>query len=651
MKIDIYNRKCFRVYIKINVKKIIWAIITILLGMMVFCSTNASPLTIVILSAMSLGVSLIEIECTQNIARVLNIMWVMMTAIALLFLSQLLLNERMLSLGAIRIILGTMCIGIVLLLIYIISCDYRITVIVTTLFLMSLTLTNYFVVNFRGNELTPTDIFAVGTAINVASEYEYSVGAPVIYAMLLAIIWIVAGFSIPRIKINRNIRKMVIGIVVEVIMITILVVSTDKIIHPQHFFTDGTATNGFFLNFIARFETTEVKKPENYNKEIIESYEQEYGTSREEKDNSKPDIIVIMNESFADLSLLGELKTNQDVKPFYDSLSENVIKGYAYASVFGGGTCNSEYEVLTGNSMAFFPTGSYPYQQYLKQNTWSIASYLEQQGYETLATHPEKGVNWMRTTVYPYYGFDNIYFKEAYLQENLLRGHVSDQEMYEQLITWYEAKEDDENVFYFGVTMQNHSPYDYQSTEFEEDIKVEGYSKEYPDVNQYLTIINRSDQALEYLVNYFKTVEKDVVLLFFGDHFPRISNEFYSEIYKEGFETLEEQMLQYKVPFVIWTNFDIEENIVECTSLNYLSNYVYKAAEMELSPYNRFLDEMMEYVPAINAHGYYSKEKGKFISLDEAEGNEAKWIEKYQNLQYNSTFDDEGKSEIFWGRN
>ena len=33
-------------------------------------------------------------------------------------------------------------------------------------------------------------------------------------------------------------------------------------------------------------------------------------------------------------------------------------------SVMGGGTANSEFEFLTGNSMAFIGTGKYPYQLY-----------------------------------------------------------------------------------------------------------------------------------------------------------------------------------------------------------------------------------------------------------------------------------------------
>ena len=65
-----------------------------------------------------------------------------------------------------------------------------------------------------------------------------------------------------------------------------------------------------------------------------------------------PNLIVIMNESFADYTSIGKgLDLSEDCMPFIHSLTENTIKGTAYVSIFGGNTPNSEYEFLTGNTM------------------------------------------------------------------------------------------------------------------------------------------------------------------------------------------------------------------------------------------------------------------------------------------------------------
>lgn len=147
---------------------------------------------------------------------------------------------------------------------------------------------------------------------------------------------------------------------------------------------------------------------------------------------------IIMDESFADLSVLGnEISTNQEVTPFYNSLQENVVKGYVLTSVFGGGTPNSEYELLSGNTMAFLPRGSIVYQQYIKDNTYSLISYLSKWGYYCSAKHPFFANGWKRAFAYPELGFDEFSFIDNYPQKYLNRNYVSDQEMFEQIIDLY----------------------------------------------------------------------------------------------------------------------------------------------------------------------------------------------------------------------
>ena len=104
----------------------------------------------------------------------------------------------------------------------------------------------------------------------------------------------------------------------------------------------------------------------------------------------------------------------------------------------------------------------------------------------------------------------------------------------------------------------------------------------------------------------------------------------------------------YTVPFFIWTNYDTPEENVDITSLNYLSTLTLERAGIELPEYNKFLAEMMEVVPAINSRGYYSESNGCYLHLDEATGEEAEWINRYNILQYNSMFDKKGRSNIFF---
>mgnify|MGYP000317396765 FL=1 len=80
-----------------------------------------------------------------------------------------------------------------------------------------------------------------------------------------------------------------------------------------------------------------------------------------------------MNESLSDLRADGSFTTNQEYFPFISRLSENTVKGQLCMPVFGSMTSNSEFEFLTGDSMALLPANSIAYQFNVKPKAipWS----------------------------------------------------------------------------------------------------------------------------------------------------------------------------------------------------------------------------------------------------------------------------------------
>jgi phosphoglycerol transferase MdoB-like AlkP superfamily enzyme len=198
--------------------------------------------------------------------------------------------------------------------------------------------------------------------------------------------------------------------------------------------------------------------------------------------------------------------------------------------------------------------------------------------------------------------------------------------MFEFLVKTFEAQKDDP-LFIFGVTMQNHGGYNYEGDNYTQQITVDDLDKKYPDAEQYLSLIHETDKAVEYMITYFQSVDEDVVILFYGDHQPKLDEAFYEAIGETTVDTLDEQQKRYKVPFFIWANYDIEErNDIDCNSLNYLSSYVYDVAGIELPPYNKFLQDMENVVPAMNANGFYSPAAEGFLPFDEANEEEKKWL-------------------------
>lgn len=350
-----------------------------------------------------------------------------------------------------------------------------------------------------------------------------------------------------------------------------------------------------------------------------------------------------MNESFADLSTIGKFSTTEDYLPFYRSLSENTIKGNLHVSIFGAQTPNSEWEFLTSNSMAFVPKRTIPYQQYVLRNSYSLASILKQQGYSTTAMHCYYPQGYNRNIAYPRLGFNSFY--HLYTMHNLeyIREYPSDLSTYNNIIELYEKKGENEKLFNFTLTMQNHGSYtdeNFQSTIIAEN-------GQYPKLNQYLSLIKMADGALEYLINYFSHQKEPTIILLFGDHQPYVEDEFYNALLSQKYEDInskEASEKKYITPFIIWANYDIDEekykNVTDI-SANYLASLLLDVANIQKTPYLQFLDNLRTEIPIITGNGYIDKNNLYHNFSEETEYSEL--INNYHYLQFNNMFDNASK--------
>lgn len=546
--------------------------------------------------------------------------------------------------------LNILCVAVVYGFCLVITGRIKLSVIIASAALALLSTANGFVLPFRGTELTPMDFLSIRTAMNVAGQYDFVIREGMAYGWFLWSWSLLMLGVFPAVQ-ERPFRKALRILALVATLICGEVTATRaKNMETFTWYAEGTLINGYFLNFTGLLMDSFARAPESYSESSIEELETEYvrggGTLGEEL----PNIIVVMNEAYADFRVIGEaLSTNIEVTPFMDSLTENTIRGYALTSVFGGTTANSEFECLTGLSMVNLPTGAVPYQLYLKRETFSLAQLLKSYGYQAMTTHPYYSSGWNRLEAYPNLGFSSSTFLENYPQQELIRGFVSDREMYSYVIERMEAQGEDP-TFLFAISMQNHGEYTYTGKNYTQTVSLEGYDGSYPMAEQYLTLLRESDDAAREFFTALEDCPRKTVVLFFGDHFPQVEEDFFLELHGGSFDTLSEQMLQYTVPFFVWANYDIPEQTVACTSLNYLSRYLLEAAGLPLSPLHSFLKDMEQIIPAVNARGYYSVEQGTYIETEKAQGEESLWLQKYAWLQYNSLFDTKNKSQLFFGQ-
>ncbi len=544
--------------------------------------------------------------------------------------------------------LNYLCIFITLATVFTITLKPKLAVTLGSFLLLLLAVINGFVYPFRGRELGYMDLFAIQTAINVAGQYHVKFTLNILYVIVRWVAILFIGYSLPELPRLPRLIPRVIGAFTVVVMCLSLNPLTSNV-PIKTWASEGTRLNGFYINVYMTVRDASMEKPPKYSPTTVEQLAGQYLATEAVKDPSElPDVVVIMNESYADLRMFGGLNTNRDVTPFIDSLTENTIRGYALTSVYGGNTANSEFEFLTGHSMAFFPDSSVPYQQYINKQTHSLVNVMEGYGYQTVGTHPYWESGWSRDIIYPYLGFDTITFADDYANNYPVRHYTSDRDMFEYVLEHLNNNDPHKPMFLFGVTMQNHGGYDYEGEDFTQHIQLQGYEKEYPLATQYLSLLHETDMAVEYLVNELEKREKPTILLVFGDHLPQLDQNFYDDIYGKKIETPLEKQQYYTVPFFIWANYDIPEKTIPYSSFNYLPVHLLENAGLPLSPYLRFLKSTEEIIPALNYRGFYSKEKNALITYSEASPKEQEALNQYQALVYNHLFDHKNKNTIFF---
>lgn len=637
-----------KIRLKFEREDVYWIIAVFVFSIVLFLRTPFSIGVLIGFLAAYVGIKWLVIEWKESYVWLWTAAGIFLSSIFSTYMVQYLLLDANLraNITDSKLRLNILCCMVLYTGVQVITNHLQLTCIISHLTLMLLAGINYFVYMFRGNEFIFSDIRSVSTGLSVAGNYEFTLDERAVYVILLSTLYISFIRKCNVSFVNHKIWMRVVCISLVLAGSLYLAKATESIV-TETWEQKGSYRNGYVLNFLLSIRDYFVQPPEGYSKEAVEALEAMYSIG-EEVTEEKPTIIAIMSESYADLTTIGAFATNEEVTPYFDSLQENVVRGYALSSVFGAKTSNCEWEFLTGNTMAFLPSGSVVYQQYISEEPTSLVSDLKNYGYTCVAMHPYYETGWSRNLVYPDLGFDEMYFINHFDEDALLRKYISDQEFYEKIIERYESKAKNENLFIMGISMQNHGGYTEKYDNFAEKIRV--LAGNYPDANQYLSLLNESDKALEYLIRYFENVEEPVEIVFFGDHQPSLRTDFYKRLNGKGLSGLTITELQnlYKVPFFIWTNYESEEEEIPITSLNYLSTLALERAGLPLPAYNRFLKSMMEYVPAINSRGFYSAAEGRYKYLSEAEGEEIDWIRQYETLQYNNMFDREGQSKFFF---
>ena len=516
---------------------------------------------------------------------------------------------------------------------------------------------NYFVVQYRGQPILPWDLQSLGTAMSVAGGYKLVPTRRMAIAMLVFFCLVALSLKLgPTGKEDASRRTRIFERAAAGAVAAALFV----LLFPMNILADMSVSvwawnqktsseiTGVTAGFFANIQYLMVEKPEGYSQGQVRVLEDELSALKEPEPYGHPEkmptIVAIMNESFTDLQSVGDVTFQPDNLPFIHSLQkqEDVIWGTAYSSVYGGNTCNSEYEFLTGNTTAFLPTGSKPYQQYVDFDQTALPSILKSYGYACTAIHPGDRDAWQRDEAYPFLGFDKFIAAEDFTVRRYgEHGLTSDASCYNQVIEEFENRDPDTPLFILNVTIQNHGGYEVE--DYPTTVRVGGFEGEFPQAEQYLSLTKKSDAALEELLGYFEKQQEPVLVLFFGDHWPNLEEEFISELLDANADRLSfgNTMRKYQVPFFLWANYPLAGEHIEKVSLNYLSGLLLRAACLPGTEYTRFLEDLRGVMPVVTAEGMIDREGN--VYQNGAKTPYDAQLRKYDILEYNNAFGDDQK--------
>ena len=501
-------------------------------------------------------------------------------------------------------------------------------IVIYTCIFVILGVLNYVVIDITGSPFSFFNLYIWKSALNSLDSFSINFNMYFYIAVFIFIVnMILVIFFIKEDEWVNRISKKKLFVLGVFIILTIWLFATPKLYYITN---KSDYKYGTLYRFLKTTKNVSLEKPAGYSEQKVKEILDKYKDNTQINIEDKPNIIVIMNESLADINSIYNMGLENNLT-FINSLSNNTK---LYSTVFGNRTANSEFEFLTGFSTTFYSEDIIPYQKYIKSNKYTLVQLLKDSGYKTIAYHPYISTSYNRSEVYKFFGFDNIVFNDEIGRLNVSKIYDSDMNMYNKIIDLFENKEKKDKIFDFNITLQNHTPF---SIDFEKMKmkypeyldKINDFEKEYQykynldekKLSTYLNFSNVSDKAFEYLVNYFKDYDEKVIILLFGDHQPKIKTLYNNEI------------KNYLVSYALWCNYEAPQEEIDKISVNYLSTVLTKMSGIENTKQFCFISELRKKIPVITRMKYLG-DNNTWYKINDKKSPYYDLIKEYEYLQY-----------------
>lgn len=376
------------------------------------------------------------------------------------------------------------------------------------------------------------------------------------------------GYKCPQ---KPNYKLSTLFTVITVILCVLLVIIGDVTGFLESRFTEineGYTKNGFLYSFGCSLFEQGIEEPDDFDENSIQALAQTLDGDIAANDK-RPNVVFVQLESFIDPEEIKGLEFENSPIPNFKKLQEEYPSGYLTVPVVGGGTANTEFEVLTGMNLKHFGTIELPYESLLISNTCESMAYnYKDLGYSAHAMHNFSAGFYKRNTVYSNLGFDTFTSFEYMtdIEYNDI-GWAKDKILERYIFSALESTE--ESDFVFAVSVQGHGSYPNDFDDAQSDISSTYFHEDISDyeaaINYYVSQIHEMDEFIGSLTDSLTKYDEDTVVVFYGDHLPGINIS--PELLKRG--------NLYETEYVIWSNFDLKaEKMTKDIPTYRLASYV-----------------------------------------------------------------------------
>lgn len=331
----------------------------------------------------------------------------------------------------------------------------------------------------------------------------------------------------------------------------------------------GYLDYGYIYGFGTSVLDRGMSQPRDYSPASIEQIMEESAQKETSLNGTNgPNIIVVLLESFYDVEETNFIHTSQDPTPYFHYLQDNFSTGHLTVPVVGAGTCNSEFEVLTGMSCQFFGPGEYPQKTILKKtNCESFASDLAKIGYSSHVVHNNGGNFYSRANAFSMMGFDTFQSKEMLdITDYTPKGSwPTDDILIDSTVDAMDATEGSD--FVYTITVEAHG--DYPTEKLIEDPAIDVTCDGKPEelTNQWEYYVNMLYNVDDFMKLYTQALDargEDTLVIFFGDHLPTMGLTEDEVATGDLFQT----------EYVTWNNFGMPKEDADYTSYQLVAAYL-----------------------------------------------------------------------------